>query len=276
MRALPSATTVCRVLIGLDRARASGTLHVHGEGRRATISFESSQIVGANVDRRVATSHRQVFESVLQMCAWEGLVLRLVQEPAAATWWKLADPVPARAVALQTMRAAVKGVDTASVRAELGNTVYHLTEAGESLTHGAELRPEETAVLFWLRRGVPAEELSTLPECGLAGPRFLWMLKLLAGAASASTRIRRDRDRARRRRIAHCLRTSRLGSRRSDHSVRWCTCNASAGFNPSASSVARRSKADGTRSPSRSPSARNVTEPKSPSPISSQPSWLGV
>ena len=183
MRALPSATTVCRVLIGLDRASASGTLHVDGEGRRATILLESSRIVGANVDRRVATSHRHVFENVLQMCAWEGLVLRLVQAPAAPTWWKLAEPVPARAVALQTMRAAVKGVDTASVRAELGNTVYHLTEAGESLAHGAELRPEETAVLFWLRRGVPAEELSTLPGCGLAGYRFLWMLKLL-GAAS--------------------------------------------------------------------------------------------
>ena len=209
MRALPSATTVCRVLIGLDRARASGTLHVHGEGRRATISFESSQIVGANVDRRVATSHRQVFESVLQMCAWEGLVLRLVQEPAAATWWKLADPLPARAVALQTMRAAVKGVDTASVRAELGNTVYHLTEAGESLTHGAELRPEETAVLFWLRRGVHAEELSTLPECGPAGPRFLWMLKLLGGASPKAggsyPLLLRKRRQMRRQVSAHAL-----------------------------------------------------------------------
>ncbi|MBW1875454.1 MAG: hypothetical protein JRG67_08800 [Deltaproteobacteria bacterium] len=183
MRALPSATTVCRVLIGLDRAGASGTLHVHGEGRRATISLESSQIVGANIDRRVATSHRHVFENVLQMCTWEGLILRLVQAPAAATWWKLAEPVPARTVALQTMRAAVKGVDTASVRSGLGNTTYHLTEAGESLFRGTELRPEETAVLFWLRRGVPAEDLLTLPGCGLAGYRFVWMLKLL-GAAS--------------------------------------------------------------------------------------------
>ena len=183
MHALPSATTVCRVLIGLDRARAGGTLHVHGEGRQATISLESGQVVGANVDRRVATSHRHVFENVLQMCGWDGLVLRLVQAPTAATWWKLAEPVPARAVALQSMRAAVKRMDTAPARAELGHAVYHLTEAGESLFLGAELRPEETAVLFGLRRGVTAEELSTLPGCGLAGYRFLWMLKLL-GAAS--------------------------------------------------------------------------------------------
>jgi hypothetical protein len=81
------------------------------------------------------------------------------------------------------MRRAVQNVDTASVRAELGQAAYHLSEAGEALIHGAELRSEETFVLFWLRRGVLAEELSALPGCGLAGYRFLWMLKLL-GAAS--------------------------------------------------------------------------------------------
>ncbi len=183
MLALPSATTVCRVLLGLDRAGATGTLHVCGEGRSATISLDAGQVVGANVDRRVATSHRQVFENVLQMCAWDGLVLRLVQSPAAATWWKLRDPIPARLLALQTMRAAVKGVDAASVRAELGHVVYHLTEVGEALFQGAELRPEETAISFWLRRGVPAEEVEALPGCGLRGYRFLWMLKLLRAAA---------------------------------------------------------------------------------------------
>ena len=144
MPALRSATMVCRVLIGLDRAGASGTLHVHGEGRTATISFESSRVVGANIDRRVATSHRQVFENVLQMCEWEGLVLRLVQSSSAATWWKLCDPIPARTLALRTMRAAVRDIDAASVRAELGGAVYHLTQAGEAFFQGAELRPEET------------------------------------------------------------------------------------------------------------------------------------
>ena len=184
MRALPSATTVCRVLVGLDRADASGTLHIHGEGRRAIVSLESGQVVGANIDRRVATSPRQVFDNVLQMCAWEGLVLRLVQSPSATTWWKLQEPIPARALALQTMRAAVKGVDTASVRAELGDAAYHLTDTGETLCRGTELRPEEVAVLFWLKRGVPAEEVATLPGCGLAGYRFVWMLKLLGAASS--------------------------------------------------------------------------------------------
>ena len=146
MRALPSSTTVCRVLLGLDRAGASGTLRVRGEGRSATLSLESGEVVGANVDRRVATSPRQVFENVLQMCEWEGLVLRLVQSPSATTWWKLRDPVPARTLALQTMRAAVAGAHSASVRADLGDAVYHLTAAGEALFLGAELRPEETAV----------------------------------------------------------------------------------------------------------------------------------
>lgn len=183
MRALPSATTVCRVLIGLDRTSATGTLHVHGEGRRAAISLESGQLVGANIDRRVPSSHRQVFEQVLGMCKWNGLVLRLVQSAPGPAWWELRQPIPARVLALQTMRRAVQNVDTASVRAELGQAAYHLSEAGEALIHGAELRSEETFVLFWLRRGVLAEELSALPGCGLAGYRFLWMLKLL-GAAS--------------------------------------------------------------------------------------------
>ena len=207
----------------------------------------------------------------------------------------------------------------ASVRAELGDAVYHLTEAGEALFLGAELRPEETAVLFWLRRGVPAEDVATLPGCGLAGYRFLWMLKLL-GAASpkaggsypccsesaescagrlphtrfstfrkargdgmrasrfassfeistrtalesvprcASPRVRRDRDRARRCRGAHRVRTIRLGPRRADHSVRWWTCSASAGFESVGSEVARRSNVERTPSPSRSPSRAKRTD----------------
>ena len=209
MCALPGATTVCRVLLGLDRAGASGTLHVRGAGREATISLDASQVVGANIDRRVAISHRQVFENVSQMCRWDGLVLRLVQSPAAATSWRLRDPIPARTLALQTMRAVVHGVDAASLHAELGDAVYYLTAAGEALFRGAELRPEETAVLFWLRRGVPAEELSTLPGCGLRGYRFLWMLKLLRAASPKAggsyPLLLRKRREVRRQASAHAL-----------------------------------------------------------------------
>ncbi len=183
MLALPSATTLCRVLIGLERATATGTLHVEGEGRRATLSFEAGQVVGANVDHRVTTSHRQVFEAVLRICEWDGLVLRLVRVTSPATWWKLNDPMPARTLALQIMRVAVKCVETVSVRSELGDAVYRLTESGETLSRGAELRAEETSVLFWLKRGIPAQKLLATPGCGLAGYRFLWMLKLL-GAVS--------------------------------------------------------------------------------------------
>ena len=209
MRGLPGATMVCRVLLGLDRAGASGTLHVRGEGRRATISLDSSQVVGAKVDRRVATSYRQVSESLLWMCRWDGLVLRLVQSPVTAARWQLSDPIPARTLALRTMRAAVKGVDVASVRAELGDSVYHLTATGEALFHGAELGPEETAVLFWLRRGVPAEEVSALPGCGLRGYRFLWMLKLLRAASPRAggsyPLLLRKRREVRRHASAHAL-----------------------------------------------------------------------
>lgn len=182
MRALPSATMLCRVLLGLDRAGASGTLHLRGEGRTATLSLEDSQVVGGNVDRRVASSHRQLLQSVVQVCEWDALVLRLVDEPGAP-WWRLREPLSARALALQVMRTAVRGVDAATVRSDLGGGTYHLTEAGEALVLGAELRPEETASVFWLRRGVRAEDVPTLPGCGLRGYRFVWMLKLLRGAA---------------------------------------------------------------------------------------------
>ena len=180
MLALPSATTLCRVLLGLDRAGASGTLHVHGEGRSATLSLESGLVVGANVDRRVATSQRQVFENVLQVCGWEGLVLRFAQSASAPDWWRLHEPIPARTVALRTMRAAVRSVDTAKVRSDLGDAVYHLTDAGEALCAGAELRPEETAVLFWLRRGVPGRGASR--PCRAA----VWPAIAFSGCSSCS------------------------------------------------------------------------------------------
>jgi hypothetical protein len=97
----------------------------------------------------------------------------------------------------------------ASARAELGDSIYHLTTAGEALLQGADLRPEETAVLFWLRRGVPAEEVSTLPGCGLRGYRFLWMLKLLRAAAPRAggsyPLLLRKRREMRRHASAHAL-----------------------------------------------------------------------
>jgi hypothetical protein len=183
MRRLTSATMLCRVLIGLDRADASGVLHVWGQGHQAAIFLHSGHVVGITLDRSAAASLHQVIASVLQMSQWEGLVLRLVQSPAVAAGSGLSVRVPARAVALKSMRAAVKRGDPARVGAHLGDAVYHLTPVGEALLVGATLRPEEKAVLFLLRRGVPALTVSTLPGCGLRGYRFLWMLELL-GAVS--------------------------------------------------------------------------------------------
>jgi len=183
MRALPSATMVCRVLLGLDRAGASGTLHLQTDGRRATLSFDEGKVVAANVDRRVATSQRQLLLGLADACGWDGLGLRLVQQPSSTTWWRLHEPAAARTLALQLMRGAIQEVDTASIRGDLGDLTYHLTEAGSAMLRGAELRPEETAVLFWLRRGIRAEQIPSLPGCGLRGYRFAWMLKLLRCAA---------------------------------------------------------------------------------------------
>ncbi|KPK16955.1 MAG: hypothetical protein AMJ62_03470 [Myxococcales bacterium SG8_38] len=183
MHALPSAITVCRVLLGLDRAGANGTLYVQGEGRSATLSLETGRIVAANVDRRVATSTEQVFDRVRQLCEWDGLVLELAQGVTAASWWKLAEPLPARWLALDTMRAAVRLADLRSAQADLAAALYQLTPTGERLLHGACLRPEEAALLPWLRCGIRAADIQALPGCGPSGYRFLWLLKLLRAAA---------------------------------------------------------------------------------------------
>jgi hypothetical protein len=82
------------------------------------------------------------------------------------------------------MRAAVRDVDSAAIRAGLGDGMIHLTDAGEAMVVAIELRPEETATVFWLRRGVRAESIPSLPGCGLRGYRFAWLLKLLGGAAA--------------------------------------------------------------------------------------------
>jgi hypothetical protein len=210
MRSLPSATTVCRVLIGLDRAGASGTLHIDGESRHANLWLESGELVAANIDRRVASSHRHLFEGVLQVCRWDRLVLRLTPERSQASCWKLAQPLAARQIALETMRAALGFVDPATIRSELASAAYHLTPTGELLLRGASLQAEEAAVLPWLVRGVPAEQISRLPGCGLATYRFVWMLKLLravapkAGGSSYPLLLRKRRE-LRRRAPAHTL-----------------------------------------------------------------------
>ena len=209
MRGLSSATTICRVLIGLDRARANGILHLEAEGRCAAFSFDSGTLIGATADRRVAVTYRQVLERLLGVCEWDGLVLRLVQSAAAPDRWTLPEPAPARFLALQAMRAAVTGVGPARLRAELGNETYHLTAVGEALVCGAELRAEEALALLWLRKGVPPEELAQRPGCGLAGYRFLWMLKLLGAASPKSTGsyplLLRKRRELRSRASAHAL-----------------------------------------------------------------------
>lgn len=209
MRRLTSATMLCRVLIGLDRAGASGVLHVWGQGHQAGIFLRSGQVAGIILDRSAAASPQQGIESVLQMCQWEGLVLRLVQSPAAAAGSAPTDCIPARAVALQSMRAAVKGAAPDRVGAHLGDAVYHLTAVGEALLVGADLRPEEKAVLCLLRRGVPPLAVSTLPGCGLRGYRFLWMLELLGAvspkAGGSYPLLLRKRKQMRRQASAHAL-----------------------------------------------------------------------
>lgn len=209
MRALPSATIICRVLVGLDRARASGTLRLHGFGREGLLLLAGGQVVGANVDRRVATARVHVLEGMYRMCGWEQVVVRFVNEGDPRSSWRLDDSIPARDLALQTVRQVVKAMGPSSVRGELGGALYRLTPIGEQLLDGLALRVEEKAVLFWLRRGVQAEDVTALPDCGLEGYRFLCSLKLLGAAAPKAggsyPLLLRKRQQVRRQVSAHAL-----------------------------------------------------------------------
>lgn len=209
MRALPSATIICRVLVGLDRTGASGTLRLRGLGREGLLLLDAGHVIGANVDRRVATAPAHVLEGMYRMCGWEQVVLHFAQDGNGASWCRLEDPIRARELALQTMRRAVKAMDVSSVRAELRGGVYRLTRAGEQLLDGLTLRPEEKAVSFRLGRGVRAEDVATLPGCGLAGYRFLCSLKLLRAVAPRSggsyPLLLRKRQQVRQQASAHVL-----------------------------------------------------------------------
>ena len=209
MRALPSATTLCRVLVGLDRTRACGRLHVAAQGRRSTMSVDAGKLRATNIDRRVSTSHRQALEQVVEVCGWDGIVLRFAATSAPPSGSALLEPLPAKTFGLSAMHLAVKKVASASVRAQLGTEEYRLSEAGEALMSGVELRPEEAAVILRLRRGVLADEILALPGAGLAGYRFLWMLKLLGCAAPRAAGsyplLLRKRRELRRQASAHAL-----------------------------------------------------------------------
>ncbi|MEM7434556.1 MAG: hypothetical protein AAF436_05340 [Myxococcota bacterium] len=93
------------------------------------------------------------------------------------------EPISAGGIALDLGRSSVRSLDTTAVRAELGDGNYRLTAPGESLVASLRLEPEERAVVFWLRRGVGADDVLGLPGCGPASLRFVYALKLLRAAS---------------------------------------------------------------------------------------------
>ena len=183
MRALTSATTICRVLVRLDRIEASGALRLRGCGREGVLLLKHGRVVGANVDRRVATEPEHVVEGLYRMCGWEGLSLELERGRAGASWWGLDRSMRARDLALRMMRREVAIMGAASVRAELKDGSYRLTAVGEHLLEGMALPSEEQALVPWLARGVRGDDVTALPDCGPAAYRFLCSLKLLRAVA---------------------------------------------------------------------------------------------
>ena len=209
MHALRGAATLCRMLVGLDRAGASGALHVHAAGRAAIIALRDGHVVGASVDRQVASSPQQLIGCVWKACLWDGRAFRFDHGEGFAESWMLPEPVRARTLALTIMRAVAMGMRVEGIRIELGNAQLRLTEAGEAFVGGADLGPAEQAAVLWLRGGMLPQEIAGLPGCGLRPYRFVWVLKML-GAAAPKRRgsyplLLRKRREVRRQSTAHRL-----------------------------------------------------------------------
>jgi len=184
MDAAPSAATVGRVLVALDRARASGLLRVMGFGRAGGLLFEEGRIVGAAFDRRVAVARPQVVEGLDRACQWEDVVLRLEQEHATAdSLLRIDRPVPAREIALRVLQRSVERLDAGAVRALLGGRFYRVSLTGRSMLERLDLSEQERAAARWLERGGWADDVLALPHCGLPAYRFVGSLKLLGWAA---------------------------------------------------------------------------------------------
>jgi hypothetical protein len=183
MHALPGAATLCRVLVGLDRAGASGALHLRASGRGAIITLHEGHMVGASIDRLVVGSTQQLIACMWKACHWDDVAFRFDREAGLAEHWMLDEHVRACAPALSIMRAAAARVNPERIRVELGDALFRLTEAGEALVDRADLGPAEQTAVLWLRRGVLPEDIAGLPGCGLRGYRFVWVLKMLGAAA---------------------------------------------------------------------------------------------
>ncbi len=195
MDALSSATTLTRVLVGLDRSEATGLLRLRGRGRCGEVSFEGGLIVGANLDRRIAGSEEHLLAGLRRVSDWDELVLRFTQGTPPNAWWRLRRPVGGAPIAMRFLCDAVAAMDPGAVRAVVGEGLYRLTKLGRALVgepaarvQGAlALCPVEQMAVESLCRGVPVDALESMPDCGLDGYRFACALTLVRAVTPAGT-----------------------------------------------------------------------------------------
>lgn len=180
MDALPCATTVARVLLGLGRAEASGCLEVRSDTRTGSVRLRAGQVSSGSFADGAVDAAEDLVIGLSALCLEDALTLRFRAEA-----YPEEDPealVDTLAIAMQLMRVSVRALDPSQVRSVLGVDHYRLAPSGGALLGRLTLRPAEQAVAFWLTRGVHADEVSSLPGCGLRGYRFLCTLKLLGVA----------------------------------------------------------------------------------------------
>lgn len=182
MEPLGGATTLARVLIGLGRSEATGTLEVRGTRTVCRLEMDEGRVLGGGVRGDEWSGPADVLDDLRRWVEIDGLTLRFVHR-GGSVFRLLDEPLQATELAMQLMRSAIRGLGVDAVRTGLGRELYRLTSSGDALVGGLFLRAEERAVVFWLRRGLRAEEVVGLPGCGVAGYRFLYALKLI-GAAS--------------------------------------------------------------------------------------------
>ncbi|MGB5810496.1 MAG: J domain-containing protein [Polyangiales bacterium] len=181
MDALPSATTVARVLLRLGRMHASGSLMLQAGSHRARLTLDAGQVTGATFQGELSETAADTVAGVYRLSRHRALVLRF-HTPESCDSPSLEQSIDARALAIQMTRVAVRALGVADVRRELGSGHYRLSSSDDAILEALAITSEERALASWLVRGVHADDVLNLPGCGLRAYRFLCVLKLVGVA----------------------------------------------------------------------------------------------
>ena len=129
----------------------------------------------------------QLRRRIVRIFQWREAVLHFAPGAAPREPLKLSEPLSVSELVLGAMREIVAQEPLWWSRKRVGEGLLVLTPLGEALVEDASLWPEESAVVFLLRQGMPVEGvLEALQEASRA-VRALVTFKLLQAVAPPST-----------------------------------------------------------------------------------------